>query len=309
MGAVNKIPGVSGGIVALVFGFYEKLILSFSRFDFNSFTIFRKKGFKSFIMHINGEFLALLLIGIIISFFSTSLIIGFFLENYQAQILGLFCGMIIFSIIIILKKISDINFCNISFIIFGLSIGLAFFSVGPGTETTNPIFVFFCGVVSVSGMVLPGLSGSMILLALGNYKLLLIDSVNALYNSIVNIIMGNGIETLDLESKKLIILLLIFALGSTVGLILFSKILNVLIIQYKNIIMSCLVGFIFGSIGSVWPWTGKNYENATGSLFLELNNKFFYYPNHLNVENITILISIIIGTFLVYIIEKLNVKK
>ena len=121
--------------------------------------------------------------------------------------------------------------------------------------------------------------------------------------------MGNGIETLDLESKKLIILLLIFALGSTVGLILFSKILNVLIIQYKNIIMSCLVGFIFGSIGSVWPWTGKNYENATGSLFLELNNKFFYYPNHLNVENITILISIIIGTFLVYIIEKLNVKK
>ena len=78
MGAVNKIPGVSGGIVALVFGFYEKLILSFSRFDFNSFTIFRKKGFKSFIMHINGEFLALLLIGIIISFFSTSLIIGFF---------------------------------------------------------------------------------------------------------------------------------------------------------------------------------------------------------------------------------------
>ena len=122
----------------------------------------------------------------------------------------------------------------------------------------------------MSGMVLPGLSGSMILLALGNYKLLLIDSVNALYHSIVNIIMGNGIETLDLESKKLIILLLIFALGSIMGLILFSKILNVLIIKYKNIIMSCLVGFIFGSIGSVWPWTSKNYENNTGSLFLEL---------------------------------------
>ena len=73
--------------------------------------------------------------------------------------------------------------------------------------------------------------------------------------------------------------------------------------------MSCLVGFISGSIGSVWPWTSKNFENATGSLFLELNNNFFYYPNNLNIENIIILTSIIIGAFLVYIIEKFNVKK
>ena len=80
MGAVNKIPGVSGGIVALIFGFYEKLILSFSRFDNNSFLILRKKGVQSFFNHINAKFLALLLIGIIISFFSTSLIISFFLE-------------------------------------------------------------------------------------------------------------------------------------------------------------------------------------------------------------------------------------
>ena len=145
MGAINKIPGVSGGIVAIIFGFYEKLILSFSRFDMKSLDILRKEGFKSFYKHINGKFLMLLLFGVIVSFFSTSLIIGYFLENYYSQILGFFCGMIIFSIIIILKRISYINLYNIMFIISGFIIGISFFFISPGNEISNPLFVFFCG--------------------------------------------------------------------------------------------------------------------------------------------------------------------
>ena len=309
MGAVNKIPGVSGGIVAIVFGFYEKLILSFSRFDINSLVILRKEGFKSFYKHINGKFLALLLFGTIISFFSTSLIIGYFLENYYAQILGFFCGMIFFSIIIIFKKISNVNFYSILFIISGFLTGISFFFISPGNEIINPYFVFFCGIVSVSGMIIPGLSGSMILLALGNYKLLLIDSVNALYYTTIRIIMGYDFEDFDLENKKLVFLLLVFALGSIIGLILFSKVLNLLVVKYKDLIMSSLVGFVFGSVGSVWPWKGANYDSNIGSLFLRLNNNFFYYPNNLNIENITILTSILLGVVIVYIIEKLNVKK
>ena len=155
---------------------------------------------------------------------------------------------------------------------------------------------------------LPGLSGSMILLALGNYKLLLIDSVNALSYSISALMKGSGIETLDQDNKQLIILLLIFSFGSAVGLILFSKILNHLIFRYKNIIMSCLVGFISGSIGSVWPWSSINYEDNFGTLFLRSNNIFFYYPNNLNTKNITILTSIAIGVLIVFIIEKINGK-
>ena len=308
MGAVNKIPGVSGGIVAIIFGFYEKLILSFSRLDLHSIIIFREKGFKSFYRYINGKFISLLLFGIIISFFSTSLIIGFFLENYRPQILGFFCGMILFSIIIILKKLSKFNFYNLLLIFSGFVIGMTFFLASPGSEITNPYFIFFCGIVSVSGMVLPGLSGSMILLALGNYKLLLIDSVNALSYSISVLMKGSGIETLDQGNKQLIILLLIFSFGSAVGLILFSKILNHLIFRYKNIIMSCLVGFISGSIGSVWPWSSINYEDNFGTLFLRSNNIFFYYPNNLNTKNITILTSIAIGVLIVFIIEKINGK-
>jgi len=308
MGAINKIPGVSGGIVAIIFGFYEKLILSFSRFDINSLVILRKEGFKSFYKHINGKFLALLLFGTIISFFSTSLIIGYFLENYYAQILGFFCGMIFFSVIIIFEKISNVNFYNILFIISGFIIGIVFFFISPGNEIINPYFIFFCGIVSVSGMVIPGLSGSMILLALGNYKLLLIDSVNALYDTIINIIMGYGLKHLDLESKNLVFLLLVFAFGSIIGLILFSKVLNLLIVKYKDSIMSSLVGFVSGSVGSVWPWKGENYDCNIGSLFLELNNNFFYYPNNLSVENITILTSILSGFLIIYLIEKFNVK-
>ena len=308
MGAVNKIPGVSGGIVAIIFGFYEKLILSFSRFDIYSLMIFKKNGFKSFFAHINGHFLIFLLFGIIISFFSTSLILGFFLENYYAQILGFFCGMILFSIIIILKKISNINFYNVISIISGLLIGTVFFFISPGNEIKNPLFIFFCGIVSVSGMILPGLSGSMILLALGNYKLLLIDSVNILYYSMIKIIKGYGLESLDAEDKNLIFLLLVFGFGSIIGLILFSKILNLLIVQHRNTIMSSLVGFVIGSLGSVWPWKNENYDTKIGELFLKLNNNYFYYPNNLNFENLTILTSILIGIYVVYVIEKSNVK-
>jgi len=308
MGAVNKIPGVSGGIVPIIFGFYEKLIFSFSRLDINSLTVLRKEGYKSFYKHINGKFLSLLLLGIIISFFSTSLIIGYFLEKYYAQTLGFFCGMIIYSTSIILKKISKINILNIIFIVSGIIIGITFFLISPGKEITHPLFVFFCGIISVSGMVLPGLSGSMILLALGNYKLLLIDSVNALYYSIIRIIMSNGIENLDLVNKNLIFLLLVFAFGSIIGLVLFSKALKHLIVKYKNIIMSSLVGFVLGSLGSVWPWKSEIFDDNIGSLFLKSTNSFYYYPNNLNIENITILASILTGIFIVSIIEKSNVK-
>ncbi len=308
MGAVNKIPGVSGGIVAIIFGFYEKLILSFSRFDVYSLIIYRKEGFNSFYKHINGNFLLFLLFGVIISFFSTSLMIGFFLENHQAQTLGFFCGMIIYSTIIIVKKIPNINFYCIISNISGFLFGVAFFFITPGNEIKNPFFIFLCGILSVSGMVLPGLSGSMILLALGNYKLLLIDSVNNLYYFIINVGKGYGLERLDVESKNLIFLLMIFGFGSVVGLILFSKILNLLIARYKNIIMSSLAGFILGSIGSVWPWKSLVYDENIGSLFLKLNNNYFYYPKSLSTENITILISILIGIFIVYVIEKVNVR-
>ena len=123
-----------------------------------------------------------------------------------------------------------------------------------------------------------------------------------------NIFMGYGTENLDLENKKLFILLVVFAFGSVIGLILFSKVLNLLIHKYKNLIMSCLVGFVMGSIGAVWPWKGENYDNDIGFLFLKLNNNYFYYPNNLNMENITILISILIGIFTVHIIEQSNVK-
>ena len=309
MGAVNKVPGVSGGIIALIFGFYEKLILSFSRFDNNSLNILRENGFKSFYKHINGRFLTLLLLGIIISFFTTSLIIGFLLEYYHAQILGFFFGMIIFSIIIITKNISKFSIWNLLSVLLGLLVGIGFFFVSPGNEITNPFFVFFCGVVSVSGMVIPGLSGSMILLALGNYKLLLIDSVNALFYTITNIIMGNGIENLGMVNKKLVFLLIIFAIGSMIGLILFSKILNVLIAKYRSTIMSCIIGFISGSIGSVWPWTSTNFDEDIGTFFLKSNSIFFYYPIDLNSKNITILSCILLGVLLVYTIEKVNAKK
>ena len=115
--------------------------------------------------------------------------------------------------------------------------------------------------------------------------------------------------SITMTEKPAIDLVMLYPLfGSIIGLVLFSKALKHLIVKYNNMIMSSLVGFVVGSLGSVWPWKSENFDDTFGSLFLKSTNSFYYYPNNLNIENITILASILIGIFIVSIIEKTNVK-
>lgn len=262
MGAANKVPGVSGGVVAFVAGFYEEFIYSLQKVNGKAFKLLINGRFQSFFRYINGRFLSLLFLGMIVSYFSVSKILDYLIMHYELYVWSVFFGMIIGSIYYISKDFE--GWCTKAFISLavGIAIGVSISFLDPATENDNLWFVFFCGMISVSGMTLPGFSGSFILILLGNYVLLLVDSVNALYDTIFDVFTGDFSFTQNLERMRMLKVLGVFTLGSLAGLVTFSHILNYVLKHFRNITLSLLMGFIIGSLGVVWPWKETIYKTA-----------------------------------------------
>ncbi|MFP4846523.1 DUF368 domain-containing protein [Winogradskyella sp. PE311] len=274
MGAANKVPGVSGGVVAFVAGFYEEFIYSLQRVNKKAFKLLFNGRIKSFYNYINGHFLSLLFLGMIISYFSVSKVLDYLIVHYQLYVWSLFFGMILGSIYYISKDFGEWKRKTIFALFLGAAAGLSISFLDPATENDNLIFVFFCGIISVSGMTLPGFSGSFILILLGNYVLLLVDSVNALYDTIFDIFSGD-FEFIKNEARvRMLKVLGIFTLGSVTGLVTFSHILSYILKQYKSVTLATIMGFIIGSLGVVWPWKETIYKvNSEGALILDSTGK------------------------------------
>jgi putative membrane protein len=274
MGAANKVPGVSGGVVAFVAGFYEEFIYSLQRVNQTAFKLLFNGRFKSFYRYINGKFLALLFLGMVVSYFSVSKILDYLIVNYELYVWSTFFGMILGSIYYISKDFNGWNNKTILALVLGAVAGVSISFLDPATENDNLIFVFFCGIISVSGMTLPGFSGSFILILLGNYVLLLVDSVNALYDTIADMFSGN-FEFIHNEVRiRMLKVLGVFTLGSVTGLVTFSHILNYILHHFKNITLATIVGFIIGSLGVVWPWKETIYKKSIdGSYILDSTGK------------------------------------
>lgn len=268
MGAANKVPGVSGGVVAFVAGFYEEFIYSLQRVNKTAFKLLFNGRFKSFYQYINGKFLLLLFSGMIISYFSVSKILDYFLKNHELYVWSLFFGMIIGSIYYINKDFKDWNYKSILSLVIGISLGIGISFLDPATENDNLIFVFFCGMISVSGMTLPGFSGSFILILLGNYVLLLVDSVNALYDTFAEVFTGDFSFIQNEVRIRLLKVLGMFTLGSVAGLVTFSHVLIYVLRHYKSITTASIIGFIIGSLGVVWPWKKTLYKTQENGSFL-----------------------------------------
>jgi putative membrane protein len=274
MGAANKVPGVSGGVVAFVAGFYEEFIYSLQRVNKTAFKLLISRRYRSFYRYINGKFLGLLFLGMVVSYFSVSKILDYLIENYQLYVWSTFFGMILGSIYYINKDFKDWNRKTITALILGTVVGLSISFLDPATENDNLLFVFFCGMISVSGMTLPGFSGSFILILLGNYVLLLVDSVNALYDTIFELLTGDFTFLENQVRLRMLKVLAVFTLGSVAGLVTFSHILNYILHHYKNITLATIVGFIIGSLGVVWPWKETIYKtNMDGDFVLDSTGK------------------------------------
>lgn len=311
MGAANKVPGVSGGVVAFVAGFYEEFIYALQKVNKKAFLLLINGRFKSFYQYINGGFLSLLILGMVISYFSVSKILDYLLIHYELYVWGGFFGMIIGSIYYIAKDFGTWKKKYIGYVLLGIIAGISISFLEPAKENNNLIFVFFCGMISVSGMTLPGLSGSFILMLIGNYVLLLVDSVNALYDTLFDILQWDFNFINNQKRLDLLKILTVFTIGSLAGLVSFSHLLAFVLKKYKKATYAVILGFITGSLGVVWPWKNKEFEiTPQGNILLDNNNRPIvkdferYMPEIFNIQTFYTVVFIIIGIAIVVGLER-----
>ena len=256
MGIANKVPGVSGGIVAIVTGFYPEFLYSLKRLNFNAFFMLITGKFKQFYRYTNALFLSLIALGIVLSYFTVSRVLDIALIHYEQYVKALFFGMVVMSVLVLIRDFKkwELKFLLFSFI--GLIVGITLTFLEPAPENRNLLFVFFCGFVSIIGMTLPGLSGSFLLILLGNYALLLVDAVNAVWEFVVKLIQNpSAFSALAQEYNELLTILVIFIVGSIVGLVSISNLLHYIIIRFEHRLNALIIGFIIGSLPILWPWS------------------------------------------------------
>ncbi len=315
MGAANKVPGVSGGTVSFVFGFYEEMIYSFRKINLKALKLFFNGRFKSFYRYVNGQFLLLVMGGSIFSYFSISLVLDFLLDNYELYVWSWFFGMIIGSIYYIGKDFGDWSLKNIISLIIGVSIGLGISFLTPATENDNLWFVFLCGIIGVSGMTLPGLSGSFILILLGNYVLLLVDSVNVLFNVITSLLSGDFKVLSDPIKIRYLKIISVFTAGSTFGLVSISHVLGYVLKRWHQIVNAVIIGFITGSLGIVWPWKKAIYLQEEGTYLINkkgtkiVENYERYVPDFSNSDTWFAIFYVVLGILIILLIDFYGRKK
>lgn len=316
MGAANKVPGVSGGIVAFVAGFYEEFIYSLKKFNGKAFLLLINRRYKKFFEYINAQFLGYLVLGMVISYFSVSKLLDFLIVHFELYVWAAFFGMILGSIYYIAKDFDLKSLKNIAFIMVGIIAGVAINFVEPAAENTNLWFIFLCGFISVCGMTLPGLSGSFILILIGNYVLLLVDSVNALFDTLTQLAVLDFSFIHNPERIEMLKILATFTIGSVVGLVVLSHVLAYVLKYFKNITYALIIGFITGSLGVVWPWKKPIFSaDSAGQLTTGfdgqpiLENYVRYWPNLSHNSDWWAIFFIFVGILIVISLEYYGHKK
>ena len=248
MGIADAMPGISGGTIALLLGIYEELIESISELKISLFSKLINKGFKSFWEKLNGNFLLVLVSGIGISLISFVKISASFLESFPLFIWSFFLGLIFATVYVIYKLINQWHNLNFFFLIISIifSIFLSSFSAYD-TDEISLLYILFSGIIASSAMILPGISGSLILVILGVYAYLI-----------------KALDNLEL------IIIFTFISGAIIGLLGFSKILKYLFNNHRDATYTIMLGLVIGSIENVWPWN-KSFSTELSNLNLFLS--------------------------------------
>ncbi|MBE7645581.1 DUF368 domain-containing protein [Tenacibaculum finnmarkense genomovar ulcerans] len=289
MGAADVVPGVSGGTIAFISGIYEELLNAISAVNLGLFKTLKKEGFKSAWKQLNGNFLAALFTGIFISIISLAKAIKWLLTNQPILLWAFFFGLVLASIIYIAKQIKQWNFKGVSIGVLGVFFGYLI-TVLPAVngQEVSYLFLVFSGAIASCAMILPGISGSYILLLIGVYPLVM----SALTNR---------------ELKTISAILI----GVVIGLTTFSKLLKWLFYNYKNEMLIALTGLMLGSLNKVWPWKTvlTTYTDRHGVVKPLLEKSVLPFSYDGNPELMYASILIIIGFSLILLLEKLAVKK
>ena len=264
MGAADVIPGVSGGTIAFIMGIYDEFVGSISSINSEAVRLLLHGRFKEFWKHINGSFLLSLLTGIGVSVVSLAGLMQYLLSSHPIQTWAFFFGLIVASSIFILRGISGWKVREGLFLIFGIILGAVICTLSP-TQTPDALwFIFLSGAIAICAMILPGISGSFILLILGKYEFIM-SQITTCISNLGAMVGSPGADSGLLWSS--IGILVIFLIGAVTGILAFSKFLHWLLAKWNKETLIILAGFIIGSLVKVWPWS--NTEAIVCSQFSE----------------------------------------
>lgn len=251
MGAADVIPGVSGGTIAFIMGIYDEFVGSIARIDSTALRLLLRGHFREFWKHINGGFLLSLVLGIGFSVVSLAGLMQMLLSDYPIQTWAFFLGLIVASSLFILRGISGWRMFEGFLLVFGVILGAVVCTLSPVQTPDALWFIFLSGALAICAMVLPGISGSFILLILGKYKFIM-GAISSFVGNIGCIWRASGASSVVFWES--FASLAVFCCGVVVGILGFSKFLHWLLARWHKETLIVLAGFIIGSLVKVWPW-------------------------------------------------------
>ncbi|MEE9437804.1 MAG: DUF368 domain-containing protein [Saprospiraceae bacterium] len=313
MGIAEVIPGVSGGTIAFITGIYEELINTITAFGPEGYAAYKEGGISNLWKTINGEFLVYLMGGMVFGAIIGVFGITYLLDHYPEPLWGFFFGLIIASSIYMAKQIEKWDIMKILAIIIGAIVAYGITIISPAEGSTSPLYIFISGVIAISALILPGISGSFILLLMGMYTII-IPTIK---------------QFLKTQDTASFIVLAIFGSGCLVGILGFSRVLKWLFSKYKEVSFALLTGFLIGALNKIWPWRNVSQilDKESGNIMIvkDLTNFHSLDPENIKIlqeinvmptaylmaapNTIVTIISIIIGFCAVFLLERLQIKK
>lgn len=249
MGAANVIPGVSGGTIAFITGIYERLIDALKRFDTTTIRMVFKFQLKDAWERVDGRFLAALGAGMMVSILSLARFLKWGFDNHPVLVWAFFFGLIAASLPAVGKLVRSWSGGAIVALVIGAGVALSMAFLTPVSENENLFYLMICGVVATCSMIIPGLSGSFVLLLMGNYELIMIEAVNSLSSGEIG------------EALKILVPV---GIGAVVGVIALARLLSWLFRTWHDVAVALITGFIAGSLVIIWPWKDPLTETVEG---------------------------------------------
>jgi putative membrane protein len=293
VGAANVIPGVSGGTIAFITNIYEELIKSLKSLDAKAIKLTLTFKWKELSEHIHLPFLIVFFAGVGLSLISLGRLLKFLFENFPVQVWAFFFGLIMASVFFVGRRIGKWNAIVVIMFLIGTAFAVTISFLQPAVQNEGFLYLILCGVVAMSSMLLPGLSGSFVLILMGNYELIFLEAV----------------PELDMA------ILLPAGIGVVIGFVILSRLIAFLLDNFKDETISLLTGIILGSLLIIWPWKDYIYlTDQTGNFIYKNGEKVvqrydWFLPDMARMENILALGFIIFGFVCVWIVEKLGEKK
>ena len=291
MGAANVVPGVSGGTIAFITGIYERLINALKSMDISALKLLLKRDFSAFAKHIDLFFISSLGAGMVAGILTLAKVLKYAFEQHPVSVAALFFGLILASVFSVGKMVKKWSAAEISALVVGLAIAVSMAFIEPATENQNPVYLAICGVAAMCSMIIPGVSGSFVLLLLGNYKLIMINAVD---------------ELTKLNFAASLPILIPVGIGAVVGLIVLSHLLSWLFKRYYNSAIALIAGFVAGSLIIIWPWKTAIYSADIPDKIISWQRTL---PELQSTGTWIALAWLVGGIALITITEKLAVKK